>query len=147
MRIEERVEIGRPPIAVWELVADHGNDPRWCRKVKRVQATGDGRWNVWHKPVPLRPATLLEIEHVRADAPSYLALREEDDASLFEIEYRLTATSAGTSFVQLGEVTWKKLPSALQPIFNLGVRRDVSGQLRALKQLLEASGAVAHGPS
>lgn len=140
MRLQERIEITRPPEVVWGVVADRANDPRWCRKVKTVEPAGEGRWNVWHKPVPLRPAALLETEHVRAEAPTYLAMREEDDASVFEVEYRLAQAPGGTSLTQISKVTWKKLPAGLQPIFNYGVRRDVRAQLRALKRLLEKGG-------
>jgi Polyketide cyclase / dehydrase and lipid transport len=136
VRIEERIEVSRRPAVVWEFVACRENDPRWCPKVKAVEATGPGRWDVWHKPVPLRPVALLRTEHVRVNPPLYLALREEDDASLCEVEYRLDPTPTGTALAQISTFTWKRLPKLLQPIFNFGVRRDVATQLRALKRLL-----------
>ena len=63
-------------------------------------------------------------------------LREEDEASVFRIEYRLEPSGAGTRFTQISEFEWKKLPRVLHGMFARGVRRDVRGQLRALKQLL-----------
>lgn len=137
MRVEARIEIARSPADVWDVVADRANDPKWCRKVKAVARAGDGQWNVWHKPVPLRPVALLKTQHTRAEAPAYLAMRAEDDASVFIVEYRLDPTAAGTSFTQISEFNWKKLPSALKSIFAYGVRRDVRTQLRDLKRLLE----------
>jgi uncharacterized protein YndB with AHSA1/START domain len=139
VRVEARIEIARAPADVWAIVADRANDPRWCRKVKAVERAGAAQWNVWHKPVPLRPAALLKVEHIRAEAPSYLAMREEDDASTFTVEYRLEPTPAGTSFTQISEFGWKKLPRALRAIFAYGVRRDVNAQLRELKRLLETA--------
>ena len=47
------MEIALPPQAVWAFVADPANDPRWCHKVKSVDAAGERRWTVTHKPVPL----------------------------------------------------------------------------------------------
>ena len=139
MRVEASIEIARLPADVWVIVADRANDPRWCRKVKAVERAGEGQWNVWHKPVPLRPSALLKVQHLRAEAPRYLAMREEDDASTFTVEYRLEPTPAGTSFTQVSEFSWKKLPRPLQAIFAYGVRRDVQGQLRKLKRLLETA--------
>ncbi|MGA8927306.1 MAG: SRPBCC family protein [Solirubrobacterales bacterium] len=138
MRVEESIQIARPPQEVWALVADPENDPRWCRKVRSVEATGESRWNLIHKPVPLRPAMELVVERVAADPPRRLALREEDDGSVFEVEYRLEEADGATRFTQVSEFEWKRLPKILHRTFDRGVRRDVRGQLRALKQLLEA---------
>jgi len=64
-------------------------------------------------------------------------LREEDEASTFEVEYRLRATDTGTRFTQISEFEWKRLPRFLHRTFSRGVHRDVRNQLRALKRLLE----------
>ncbi len=139
MRVEESIEIRRPPEEVWALVADPMNDPHWCRKVQSVEAAGAGRWKVVHKPVPLRPRTVMAVEHLNVDAPSRLALREEDEASTFDVEYRLDAVPGGTRFTQVSDFTWKRLPRLLHKTFARGVRRDVRGQLEKLKATLEAT--------
>jgi hypothetical protein len=118
------------------LVADPLHDPRWCRKVKSVEATEERRWIVIHKPVPLRPPIELTLEQLDVQPPSRLTLREEDEASVFHVEYRLEPSGTGTRFRQLSEFEWKKLPRVLHGTFARGVRRDVRGQLRALKRLL-----------
>jgi Polyketide cyclase / dehydrase and lipid transport len=119
------------------LVADPLQDPRWCRKVKSVEATGERRWIAIHTPVPLRPPMELSLEQLDVQPPHRLTLREEDEASIFHIEYRLEPIEAGTRFTQVSEFEWKKLPRVLHGTFARGVRRDVRGQLRALKRLLE----------
>jgi len=131
--------IARAPEDVWDFVADHANDPAWCRKVKAVEPSGSRRWRVWHKPVPLRPAALLETTHTREERPTYLAIREQDDASVFDVEYRLERAARGTLFTQVSTFEWKALPRPFRTIFAIGVRRDVAGQLRALKRHLEAA--------
>ena len=135
--MEESIEIARSPEAVWALVADPLNDPRWCRKVKSVEAAGERRWTVTHKPVPLRPPMELTLEQLDVQLPGRLVLREEDEVSVFDVEYRLEPIETGTRFTQISEFKWKKLPRVLHGTFARGVRRDVRGQLRALKQLLE----------
>ena len=69
MRVEKSIEIRRAPEAVWAVVSDPRNDPRWCPKVKSVQAAGDQRWDVQHRSVPLRPATLIRVEHLTREEP------------------------------------------------------------------------------
>jgi hypothetical protein len=118
------------------LVADPVNDPRWCRKLKAVARAGERRWTVTHKPVPLRASMELAVEQLDVKPPSRLLLREEDEVSVFHVEYRLQPSGTGTHFTQISEFEWKKLPRMLHGTFARGVRRDVRGQLRALKQLL-----------
>jgi len=125
---------------VWELISDPANDPRWCAKVKSVQPIGPGRWKVLHKPVPLRPAVGLSLEQLELEPPARLLMRQEDDASIFTVEYRLAPSAEGTRFMQVSEFEWKTLPRILHGTFARGVRRDVRGQLRALKGALEAGG-------
>ena len=48
-RFTRSIEIARPPEAVWAVVADPRNDPRWCRKVKSVEAAGERGWTVTHR--------------------------------------------------------------------------------------------------
>jgi uncharacterized protein YndB with AHSA1/START domain len=139
VRVEESVEIARSPQKVWEFLVDPMNDPRWCRKVKSIEQSGPRRWSVVHRPVPLRPPAKLSLEQLELDAPSRLTMREEDDASVFDVEYRLEPASAGTRFTQVSEFEWKKLPRVLRGTFERGVRRDVRGQLRALKDVLEGT--------
>jgi uncharacterized membrane protein len=46
MRVRETIEITRSPDQVWPFVADHANDPLWCKKVKSVKSVGPGRWQM-----------------------------------------------------------------------------------------------------
>jgi uncharacterized protein YndB with AHSA1/START domain len=137
VRVEESVEIRRSPEDVWDVIADPANDPRWCPKVKDVKALGERRWRVLHKPVPLRPVVELTLEVREATPPTRLTLRQEDDQSIFDVEYRLSDRDGSTHFTQVSEFEWKRLPRLLHGFFARGVRRDVRVQLRALKRLLE----------
>jgi uncharacterized protein YndB with AHSA1/START domain len=137
MRVKEAIEIRCPAERIWELVSDPSHDPRWCPKVESVDAVGPSRWKVVHKPVPLRPPLELTLEHLELDPAARLRLREEDDVSIFIVEYRLEPTSTGTRFTQTSDFTWKTLPRVLHRMFARGVRRDVRAQLRALKRALE----------
>jgi hypothetical protein len=138
MRVEESVRIARVREDVWAFLVDHSNDPMWCSKVKSVDPRGPGKWTLMHKPVPLRPSMRLELEEVEADPPKLMRLREEDDASVFHVTYRLEPGEQGTRFTQISDFEWKKLPRFLHGTFARGVRRDVQRQLRDLKRVLEA---------
>jgi carbon monoxide dehydrogenase subunit G len=138
VRVTETVEIKRGIEEVWHFVRDPTNDPAWCPKVKSIDRVGANRWLVHHKPIPLRPTAVLTVDQVAADAPRRLVLREEDDASIFDVEYRLEPSSSGTRFTQTSEFRWKRLPVLVQRLLAPGVRRDVRRQLRDLKRTLEA---------
>lgn len=138
MRVEESIEIARPPDAVWDFVVDPTQDPRWCPKVQRVDPAGERRWRVIHKPVPFRPPMELTLEQREIDRPVRLALRQEDEASVFDVEYRLEPAPTGTRLTQASDFEWKKLPGFLHGTFAHGVRRDIRGQLKSLKRLVEA---------
>ena len=142
MRIEESIEIARPREAVWDLVVDPGNDPQWCRKVKSVEAVGEGRWRVVHKSVPVAPAMEVTLEQLEVRPPERVCMRQEDESSVFDVEYRLEPSQAGTRFTQVSEFEWKRLPRLLHGFFARGVRRDVRHQLRALKRLAESAPAA-----
>jgi uncharacterized protein YndB with AHSA1/START domain len=142
VRVEEAIEIARPPQTVWDVVVDPRNDPRWCRTVKSVEALDAGRWRVMHKPIPLRPPRELELQQLEAEPPRRLLLREEDQGGVFNVEYRLEPAQTGTRFTHVSEVEWKELPRILHGTFGRAVRREVRGQLRALKSLLEHDRAL-----
>jgi uncharacterized protein YndB with AHSA1/START domain len=142
VRVEEAIKIARPPETVWAVVADPRNDPRWCRTVKSVDMVGERRWRVMHKPIPLRPPRELQLMQLEAQPPHRLALRQEDAAAVFNVEYRLEPTQTGTRFTQVSEFTWKSLLRVLHGSFGRAVRREVRGQLRTLKAVLE--GAAPH---
>jgi hypothetical protein len=80
----------------------------------------------------------LTLEQLELHPPERLRLREEDEASVFDVEYRLERSAAGTRFTQISDFEWKRLPRLLHGTFARGVRRDVRAQLRALKRLLES---------
>jgi uncharacterized protein YndB with AHSA1/START domain len=139
VRVAETIEINRGVEQVWHFVTDPMNDPVWCPKVKLVDRVAPDRWVVQHKPIPLRPTAALTIDQIAVEAPHRLVLREEDEASIFDVEYRLEPTSAGMRFTQISDFRWKRLPAVAQHLLAPGVRRDVRRQLRELKQTLESS--------
>jgi uncharacterized protein YndB with AHSA1/START domain len=139
MKIDESVEIGCGMEEVWQFVSDPANDTAWCPKVQGIDRVAADRWRVTHRPVPLRPVAVLDVQQLAVEPPHRLLLREEDPASVFEVEYLLESIGIGrTRFTQTSEFQWKKLPSVFHVIFDYGVRRDVRKQLRELKLALEA---------
>ncbi len=112
MRVSETIDIKRAIEEVWRFVCDPTHDPAWCPKVKSVDRVGPHRWVIHHKPIPLRPTTLLTVDQVAADAPHRWVLREEDDASIFDVEYQLERTSSGTRFTQIRRVQMEEASRA-----------------------------------
>jgi uncharacterized protein YndB with AHSA1/START domain len=142
MEIERSVEISRPRAEVFDFVADVRNDPLWCPKVRSVEQLasepGEGsRFAVVHKPVPGRPARRLEMTCVEFSPPARLRWREEDGTDVFEVTYSLEAVGVDASQMTQRSVATLGAPRLLQPLFKLGIGRDLAKQLRLLKELLE----------
>jgi uncharacterized protein YndB with AHSA1/START domain len=141
--IEREIEIHRPIQEVFDHVAEPRNDPRWCRKVvsvEQVEGTGPGpgsRYAVVHRPVPGRPARNLDHSCLAWDPPRRIEWREDDGTDVFVVEYLLEPTAGGTRFRQRSDA---ELGSSrlLRPLYRIGIGRDIAGQLRALKRVLEA---------
>jgi uncharacterized protein YndB with AHSA1/START domain len=141
--IEREIEIRRPVREVFDHVSDPRNDPEWCRKVISVeQVGGDGtgpgsRYVVVHKPVPGKPPRNLDHSCLAWDPPRRIEWREDDGTDVFMVEYLLEATAAGTRLRQRSDA---ELGSSrlLRPLYRIGIGRDIGGQLRALKKVLEA---------
>jgi hypothetical protein len=76
------------------------------------------------------------MEVVEYDPPRQLRWREEDEDGIFNVVYRLEATSSGTRLTQIDDIDWKISKLAL-PIARVMVSRDIARQLGALKKSLE----------
>ncbi len=143
MLIEREIEIGRPVEEVFDFVADARNDVRWCRKVRSVERLADDRFAVVHKPVPGRPERRMEMTRVAADPPQRIEWREDDGTDVFVVTYELEEPRAGvTRMAQRSQATIGA-PRILHGLYRIGIGRDVAGQLRALKDLLESNGGRA----
>jgi carbon monoxide dehydrogenase subunit G len=136
MLIERRVEIARPVEEVFAFVSDPRNDPQWCRKVKSVAGAGD-RFEVVHKPVPLRPERRMDLRVVERDPPGRFETTQDDGSDRFRVSYELEGTPAGTRLTQRSDADVGAVPRWLFPLWRHGIRRDVARQLRDLKRLLE----------
>jgi uncharacterized protein YndB with AHSA1/START domain len=144
MDVQRSIEIARDPQAVFDFVADPRNDPLWCPKVVSVKAAsapeaGPGaRFEVVHKPIPLRPARTMHYFLVDWDPPHRISWREEDGESLFLVTYTLAAAGRGTRFTQHDQIELS-MPRIFHPAMRIGIGADIAKQLRRLRSHLETS--------
>jgi uncharacterized protein YndB with AHSA1/START domain len=130
---------------VFNYVADPSNDPAWCAKVLSVEQVGDegpgpgARYEVLHRPVPFRPARRMAYTCVEWEPPVRIAWREEDRADVIGVTYELEPVWTSTRLTQRDEARLGA-PGILHPLLRLGIARDVTRQLRALKHVLERGG-------
>jgi uncharacterized membrane protein len=145
VEIASSVEIERPVAEVFAFVADARNDPRWCPKVVSVDLVGGGRpgpgarYAVVHRPVPLRPAREMAMSCVGWAPPERVEWHEDDGTDVFRVTYELEDLGGRTRVTQRSDAEIGA-PRVLRPLFRAGIGRDVQGQLRRLKRLLEADG-------
>jgi uncharacterized protein YndB with AHSA1/START domain len=137
MRVTASIEIAASPQHVWDLVSDPTSDVAWCPKVRSVDPVGPRKWRVAHAPVPMRGPVILMLEQLELEPPVRLVMREEDEASVFEVEYHLAPTGAGTRFTQTSVLHFKRIPRLLGRLLAYGVRRDVRRQLQCLRDYVD----------
>lgn len=137
MLIEREIEIARPVEDVFAFVSDPRNDPRWCRKVQSVEGSGD-RFEVIHKPVPLRPARRMDMRRLDSRPPTRIEWSQDDGTDVFHVTYELEPTASGTRFRQRSDAQIGAVPRFLYGLWRHGIGRDIAGQLRMLKRVLEA---------
>ena len=140
MEVVRTVVIERPQRAVHEYVSDPRNDTQWCPKVLSVEARDEaaGIYVVVHRPIPLRPTRT--IDHRRLEStPRRIRWREDDGTDVFHVTYELDALGAErTTFTQRSEFELGA-PAITHPLMRLGIGRDVAGQLKRLKRVLESA--------
>jgi uncharacterized protein YndB with AHSA1/START domain len=138
MVVERSIVIARAPGEVFAYVADPGNDPQWCPKVRSVEpvAGEEARWRVVHKPVPGRPERQMDHRRTAAEPPRRLEWREDDGTDVFAVTYRLEPEGAGTRFTQRSEAVLDA-PRVLRPLYKAGIGRDIAKQLNLLRRRLE----------
>jgi uncharacterized protein YndB with AHSA1/START domain len=137
VEIVREIEIQRPRADVFAFVADPSNDPRWCKKVKSVVQSGEDRYAVVHKPVPGKPERHMEMTRVASDAPRRIEWREDDGTDVFLVTYELEEPREGATLLRQRSSATLGAPRILHGLYRFGIGRDVAGQLRALKKLLE----------
>jgi uncharacterized protein YndB with AHSA1/START domain len=137
------VHVACPPSAVFAVVGDPLNDPRWCRRALECeQVSGSGpqvgaTYRVLHRPVRLRPPMPLEMRITAFDPPHRLALREEDEDGVIEVVYELRPEDGGTRLTQRDRAELTGLPRVFHPLARLNIGRHLGEQLADLKRLLE----------
>jgi Polyketide cyclase / dehydrase and lipid transport len=142
MRIVRSIVIDRHIDEVFDFVADPHNDVRWCAKVEAVErVAGDGpgpgsRYEVVHRPIPLRPARRMTYECVGWEPPARILWREDDGHDVIGVSYELEPVWTSTRITQRDDAELGA-PRFLHPLLKAGIGRDVGRQLRALKRLLE----------
>jgi len=133
---ETTISIARSVDDVYAFLADPGNDPSWCTRVRSVERSGDGEYRVMHKPLRIQPRPYeLRMRLLEADPPNRLRWEETDRDGTLVVEYELAATPSGTRFTQRTDL------SGLSPLVRFFARRTIprhiAEQARALKAHLE----------
>ena len=143
MRVSRSVLVARPVAEVFAYVAEPLNDPDWCPKVLSVeQIEGDGpgagaRYQVIHRPIPLRPPRQMAYVCVGSQVPSALEWREEDGSDTVTVTYSLEDLGSKTRMTQQSDAELGA-PRVLHPLMRIGIGHDIGRQLKALKE--EAGG-------
>lgn len=83
---------------------------------------------------------ILALELLEGDPPRLLKLREEDDASIFDVTYRLEADEQGTRFTQISEFEREEAPQV--PAQDVRARCTPRRAATAARPQARARGAI-----
>jgi uncharacterized membrane protein len=140
--VEQQIDRPRPEVASY--ASDWRNDPAWIGALSDVRLVTDGPFGVGsqvarvasflgkkieyvNEVVGWDPGTRLEMRSVKAPFPMTVVY-EFEDAGHGATRMRIRAGGDATGFYKLAG-----------PLLNAAVRKGISGDLKRLKRLLEAS--------
>ena len=145
MRIEERVEINRPPQEVFDYVANPENLPEWSGIVLEVHKEAQGELREGD-----RYTTVAKFLGRRFETPMQVTAHEpprrHTDRSTggpFEQEYTFVleeVAGGGTRLTQVGEGEPGGFFRLVGPLLGMAGRRQFRAALGNLKDLLETRG-------
>ena len=129
--------IDRPADAVWQAVTDWSNAHRWMAGVDWLKAEGEaavGTRITFRARDHDRASTITAWQPGRS-----FVLRSEQGGVTADYEYAIEAVNASTTRATLtADCHMRGLPwRLLAPLIRMAIRKTDSGQLAALKQLLE----------
>lgn len=148
--VKGSIEIGRPVEEVFDFVADERNEPRYNRRVRRVDLVPDGavgRGSHFRAELARVGRTVpLDIVVTGYERPRLLASSSRTRAMDIWGSLAFQSVPGGTRLSWHWELRphgpWSMLGSLLVPAGRVQERRT----WRALKRLLEADGTVVAGP-
>lgn len=142
IRADAAVHIDRPPEAVFDLLADPRNEPRWLPGAKRVTMM---------TPEPVRLGSRFEGEYARAGAvtielvaferPSRVTFRAASKIVRFDDDVTLAAENGGTRLVAVMEAAPHGVMRLLAPVMGRTMRRQFAANWLALKRVMETDQA------
>jgi uncharacterized protein YndB with AHSA1/START domain len=143
MRVEESVEIHRPPEEVFDYVADPQNLPEWSGIVQDVRKEAQGQLKEGD-----RFTTVAKFLGRRFETPfevtAHQPPRRHSDRSTggpFPQEYTYTfeeTAGGGTRLMQVAEGEPGGFFRLVGPVLEMAGRRQFRADLQTLKDLLEA---------
>ena len=129
--------ITRPAGEVWQALTDWGNAHRWMAGVDSLQAEGAaavGTRITFRARGQDRTSTIASWQPGRS-----FVLRSEHAGVTADYEYAVEASGADSTRVTLTAECRMQGPwRFLAPLIRMAIRKADSGQLAALKQLLES---------
>jgi uncharacterized membrane protein len=143
MRVEESIEINKPPEAVFDYVSDVGNFPQWMAHTLEVRKDTAGppqqgdRFTVAIKSVGRRFETPYE-------RTSYKPNRRYTDRAVGgpipnqRWNYTFEEVPGGTRLSRAVEAESGGILKLLEPLQKRAVKRQLRKDLQSLKDLLEA---------
>lgn len=143
MSFEILQEVRRPPMRVFEYVADAANMPHWYEAVVSVEPVTGTRFRMV-RALPGGPA-VNEVELATCLPGEEVTFVSVSGPTPFRYDYRFTPTATGTRLTLHGQISAEGLPGPGRHFGGLAERlfkQGMGSNLRTLARLLESPGAA-----
>jgi carbon monoxide dehydrogenase subunit G len=138
MRIEDEIEVARPPEAVFDFLTDPRRLPEWQKSTVEVRREGTGPLRIGERFTEVHRAMGRDVESVvevaEIERPSVFALVIVEGAVPLDGRWTFAATATGTRVAFVGEGDVRGLMKLARPLMAGQFRR----YHRRLKELLES---------
>jgi hypothetical protein len=139
--VTETINIERSPEEVFGVIADPGNDHKWCLLVPESRFTGDPATGLGsYEFVQLLPGgrrlpgwgEILELNR-----PTGMRSRSGFERTVIESTFELVLVAGGTRIDHTNAVRWHGWQRFMHPMLRRATRKNAAAQLVALKALIE----------
>ena len=123
--------IGQRPRAIWSLIIDHGDDPKWRPELKSIEQRPNRNGHpVWLETY--KNGSRLELEDTVIDPPRRLVREVRDTGNMFSGRWEIEIAPDGANASTVRITEYGEVPN---PFFRF-MSRFVFGHTKSMEQYL-----------
>jgi uncharacterized protein YndB with AHSA1/START domain len=139
--IEAEVDINRPPADVFDYCSDHGHEPEWNPRMKRIEKITDGPVRVGTRyTTEFVKGPPMVMECVQYERPTQWSLAGESAVMKTAGKGNIVPTAEGAHLVMRMEIEPRGVLRLALPLLRRRLRPMFERDVRNIKMILEKEG-------